>query len=93
MSRLGLTTADLAEALCMPINFVAEILVGRRPVELGLACRLEKITGHRRDYWLRLQGRFEGRIFGRERAAQNGCGTPPAMADMESEQLAQQGRG
>jgi addiction module HigA family antidote len=61
MTRLGLSTADMAGALSVPVSFVQEILASRRAIEIGTASRLARITGREIDYWLRLQGRFEGR--------------------------------
>ncbi|HLN24504.1 MAG TPA: transcriptional regulator [Patescibacteria group bacterium] len=66
MGRVSLSAADVAGALCVPIAFVEDILAGRKAIAFGMASRLARLTGRRTDFWLRRQGRFEGRYNDRD---------------------------
>ncbi len=55
MAPLALSARELAQALDVPHNRIAELVAGRRSMTADTALRLEKYFGMEARFWLNLQ--------------------------------------
>ena len=59
LDALGMSAADLARQVGVPVNRITEILNGRRSVTGDTALRLGHYSGTSGEFWLNLQKRYE----------------------------------
>jgi antitoxin HigA-1 len=59
LSSLGLSVAQVAEALSIPEQQLTEVLTARIPVTLDLAQRLAYVVGSTAEHWLALQCAYD----------------------------------
>ena len=59
MSEEGLSASALAKALRVPRYRVRAIMVGRRPVSVGIALRIARYLGTSPDLWINLQADYD----------------------------------
>ena len=69
LDALGMTAAELARRIEVPVNRITEILNGRRSVTGDTALRLGRFFGTSGEFWLNLQKLYELRL------AERKCGT------------------
>ena len=66
LSALGLSAAELARQLDVPVNHITSILNGQRGVTADTALRLGHWFGTSAEFWLNLQKLYELRLAERE---------------------------
>ena len=66
LSALGLSAAELARQLDVPVNRITSILNGQRGVTADTALRLGHWFGTSAEFWLNLQKLYELRLAERE---------------------------
>ena len=76
---LGMSAAELARRLEVPVNRVTQILNGQRAVTGDTALRLGRFFGTSGEFWLNLQKLYELRRAEREHGAE--IGRLPSLAD------------
>ncbi len=76
---LGMSAAELARRIEVPVNRITEILNGRRAVTGDTALRLGRFFGTSGEFWLNLQKLYELRRAESERGAE--IGRLPTLAD------------
>lgn len=59
LDALGMTAAELARRIEVPVNRITEILNGRRSVTGDTALRLGRFFGTSGEFWLNLQKLYE----------------------------------
>ena len=69
LDALGMSAADLARRIEVPVNRITRILNGRRAVTGDTALRLGRFFGTSGEFWLNLQKRYELRLAERENGA------------------------
>lgn len=69
LDALGMTAAELARRIEVPVNRVTGILNGRRSVTGDTALRLGRFFGTSGEFWLNLQKLYELRCAEREHGA------------------------
>ena len=69
LDALGMSAAELARRLEVPVNRVTEILNGRRAVTADTALRLGRFFGTAGEFWLNLQKLYELRQAERRNGA------------------------
>jgi addiction module HigA family antidote len=69
LAELGMSAAELARRLEVPINHITEILKGRRSVTGDTALRLAHFLGTTAELWLNLQSPYEIQIARQKDAA------------------------
>jgi addiction module HigA family antidote len=62
LTELGISAAELARQLDVPVNRVTEIMNGRRGVTADTALRLGHWFGTSPEFWLNLQKLYELRL-------------------------------
>ena len=69
LEELGMSAAELARRIEVPVNRVTEILNGRRAVTGDTALRLGRFFGTSGEFWLNLQKLYELRLAERKNGA------------------------
>ena len=69
LDALGMSAAELAWRLEVPVNRITEILNGRRAVTADTALRLGRFFGTAGEFWLNLQKLHELRLAERRNGA------------------------
>lgn len=69
LAALGMSAAELARRIEVPVNRITEILNGRRAVTGDTALRLGHFFGTTGEFWLNLQKLYELRRAARKRGA------------------------
>jgi addiction module HigA family antidote len=59
LDGLGMSAAELARRIDVPVNRITEILNGRRAVTADTALRLGRFFGTSGEFWLNLQKLYE----------------------------------
>ena len=62
LDALGMSTAELARRIEVPVNRITEILNGRRSITGDTALRLGRFFGTSGEFWLNLQKLYELRL-------------------------------
>ncbi len=62
LDALGMSAAELARRIEVPVNRITEILNGRRTVTGDTALRLGRFFGTSGEFWLNLQKLYELRL-------------------------------
>ncbi|MCY4189832.1 MAG: HigA family addiction module antitoxin [Rhodospirillaceae bacterium] len=62
LDALGMSAAELARRIEVPVNRITEILNGRRSVTGDTALRLGRFFGTSDEFWLNLQKLYELRL-------------------------------
>ena len=62
LDALGMSAAELARQIEVPVNRITEILNGRRAVTGDTALRLGRFFGTSGEFWLNLQKLYELRL-------------------------------
>jgi len=62
LDELGMSTAELARQIEVPVNRITEILNGRRSITGDAALRLGRYFGTSGEFWLNLQKLYELRL-------------------------------
>ena len=62
LDALGMSAAELARQIEVPVNRITEILNGRRSVTGDTALRLGRYFGTSGEFWLNLQKLYELRL-------------------------------
>ena len=79
LEALGMSAAELARRIEVPVNRITEILKGRRAVTGDTALRLGRFFGTSGEFWLNLRKLYELRRAESERGAE--IGRLPTLAD------------
>ena len=66
LDALGMSAAELARQINVPVNRITEILNGRRSITGDTALRLGHFFNTSAEYWLNLQKLYELRVADRE---------------------------
>lgn len=66
LDALGMSAAELARRINVPVNRVTEILNGRRSITGDTALRLGHFFDTSAEFWLNLQKLYELRVADRE---------------------------
>ena len=69
LDGLGMSAAELARRIDVPVNRITEILNGRRAVTADTALRLGRFFGTSGEFWLNLQKLYELRVAEQENGA------------------------
>ena len=69
LDALGMSAAEFARRIEVPVNRITEILNGRRSVTGDTALRLGRFFGTSGEFWLNLQNLYELRCAERENGA------------------------
>ena len=59
LDALGMSAAELARRIEVPVNCITEILIGRRAVTGDTALRLGRFCGTSGEFWLNLRKLYE----------------------------------
>ena len=70
LEALGMSAAELARRIEVPVNRITEILDGRRAVTGDTALRLGRFFGTSGEFWLNLQKLYELRLAERKSGAE-----------------------
>ena len=70
LEELGMSAAELARRIEVPVNRITEILNGRRAVTGDTALRLGRFFGTSGEFWLNLQKLYELRLAERKHGAE-----------------------
>ena len=62
LDALGMSAAELARRIEVPVNRITEILKGRRSITGDTALRLGRFFGTSGEFWLNLQKIYELRL-------------------------------
>ena len=62
LEEIGMSSAELARRIEVPVNRIAEILNGRRAITSDTALRLGHFFGTSSEFWLNLQTLYELRL-------------------------------
>ncbi|MDE0453410.1 MAG: HigA family addiction module antitoxin [Gammaproteobacteria bacterium] len=79
LDALGMSAAELARRIEVPVNRITQILNGQRAVTGDTALRLGRFFGTSGEFWLNLQKLYELRRAEREHGAE--IGRLPSLAD------------
>ena len=66
LDALGMSSAELAWRIEVPVNRITEILNGRRSITGDIALRLGRFFGTSGEFWLNLQKLYELRLAERK---------------------------
>lgn len=66
LEALGMSAAELARQINVPVNRITEILNGRRAITGDTALRLGRYFGTSGEFWLNLQKLYELRLAERK---------------------------
>ena len=69
LDALGMSAAELARRIEVPVNRITEILNGRRSITGDTALRLGRFFGTSGEFWLNLQKLYELRLAQRKNGA------------------------
>ena len=69
LGALGMSAAELARRIEVPVNSITQILNGDRAITDDTALRLGHFFGTSTEFWLNLQNSYELRCIFRPRAA------------------------
>lgn len=69
LDALGMSAAELARRIEVPVNRITEILNGRRSITGDTALRLGRFFGTSGEFWLNLQKLYELRLAERKSGA------------------------
>ncbi len=69
LSALGMSAAELARRVEVPVNRLTQILNGQRAVTGDTAIRLGRFFGTSAEFWLNLQKLYELRLADRKSGA------------------------
>ena len=69
LDAIGMSAAELARRIEVPVNCITEILNGRRAVTADTALRLGRFFGTSGEFWLNLQKLYELRRAERKNGA------------------------
>ena len=69
LDALGISAAELARRIEVPVNRITEILNGRRAVTGDTALRLGRFFGTSGEFWLNLHKLYELRLAERKKGA------------------------
>ena len=72
LDALGMSAAELARRIEVPVNRITQILNGQRAVTGDTALRLGRFFGTSGEFWLNLQKLYELRRAEREHGAEIG---------------------
>ena len=78
VEALGMSAAELARRIEVPVNRITQILNGQRAVTGDTALRLGRFFGTSGEFWLNLQKLYELRLAEREHGAE--IGRLPSLA-------------
>ena len=78
LEALGMSAAELARRIEVPVNRITQILNGQRAVTGDTALRLGRFFGTSGEFWLNLQKLYELRHAEREHGAE--IGRLPSLA-------------
>ena len=78
LEALGMSAAELARRIEVPVNRITQILNGQRAVTGDTALRLGRFFGTSGEFWLNLQKLYELRRAEREHGAE--IGRLPSLA-------------
>ena len=67
LDALGMSAAELARRIEVPVNRITEIFNGRRSITTDTALRLGRFFGTSGEFWLNLQKLYELRLAARKR--------------------------
>ena len=70
LDALGMSAAELARRIEVPVNRITEILNGRRSITGDTALRLGRFFGTSGEFWLNLQKLYELRLAERKSGAE-----------------------
>ena len=70
LEAMGMSAAELARRIEVPVNRVTQILNGQRAVTGDTALRLGRFFGTSGEFWLNLQKLYELRLAEREHGAE-----------------------
>ena len=70
IDALGMSAAELARRIDVPVNRVTQILNGQRAVTGDTALRLGRYFGTSGEFWLNLQKLYELRMAEQEKGAE-----------------------
>ena len=79
LEALGMSAAELARQIDVPVNRVTEVLNGRRAVIGDTALRLGRYFGTSGEFWLNLQKLYELRLAEQKKGAE--IARLPSLAD------------
>ena len=77
LDALGMSAAELARRIEVPVNRITEILNGRRSITGDTALRLGRFFGTSGEFWLNLQKLYELRLA--ERKSGPAIARPPTL--------------
>ena len=80
LDALGISAAELARRIEVPVNRITGILNGRRAVTADTALRLGRFFGTSGEFWLNLQKLYELRL-----AEQENGGTIALLPTLEAD--------
>ena len=69
LEEIGMSAAELARRIEIPVNRIIELLNGRRPITGDTALRLGRFFGTSDEFWLNLQALYELRLAERRNGA------------------------
>ena len=70
LEALGMSAAELARRIEVPVNRITQILNGQRAVTGDTALRLGRFFGMSGEFWLNLQKLYELRVAEQEHGAE-----------------------
>ena len=70
LEEIGMSAAELARRIEVPVNRITEILNGRRAITGDTALRLGRYFGTSGEFWLNLQMLFELRLAEQKNGAE-----------------------
>ena len=70
LDALGMSAAELARRIEVPVNRVTQILNGQRAITGDTALRLGRYFGTSGEFWLNLQKLYELRLAEQEKGAE-----------------------
>ena len=62
LEEIGMSAAEAARRIEVPVNRITEILIGRRAIAGDTALRLSRFFGRSGEFWLNLQMLYELRL-------------------------------
>lgn len=78
LEALGMSAAELARRIEVPVNRITQILNGQRAITGDTALRLGRFFGTSGEFWLNLQKLYELRVAEQEHGAE--IGRLPSLA-------------
>jgi len=81
MEERGISYADFARQISIPVNHLVEVVEGERSVDDGIALRLGQRFDMEPDFWIDLQTRFDS-FGGIAKTGRDTSGTNPPNGDI-----------